>query len=130
MTRCGPPSRAGSRQHDNRIDDAGELNSLESSLDPPQLYAILTENLMSTVTSAEAQKNFGRYREQALAEPVVVTQYGKPSVVIISAAEYERLKELDRRVMRLDDMSDAEIEEMLNSRIPPEHRYSISDIKD
>jgi hypothetical protein len=58
----------------------------------------------------------------------VVTQYGKPSVVIISAAEYERSKELDRRVMRLDEMSDAEIEEMLNSNIPPEHRYSLSDI--
>jgi prevent-host-death family protein len=85
---------------------------------------------MTIVTSAEAQKNFGRYREQALAEPVVVTQYGKPSVVIISAAEYARLKELDRRVMRLDEMSDGEIEEMLNTSIPSEHRYSISDIKD
>ena len=85
---------------------------------------------MTIVTSAEAQKNFGRYREQALAEPVVVTQYGKPSVVMISAAEYERLKELDRRVMRLEEMSDAEIEEMLRSSIPPEHRYSVSDIED
>jgi prevent-host-death family protein len=85
---------------------------------------------MAIVTSAEAQKNFGRYREQALAEPVVVTQYGKPSVVMISAAEYERLKELDRRVMRLDDMSDEEIEEMLHSEIPPEYRYSIEEISD
>ena len=85
---------------------------------------------MTTVTSVEAQKNFGRYRAQALAEPVVVTQYGKPSVVIISAAEYDRLKELDRRVMRLNDMSDADIEEMLNSSIPPEHRYSISEIEE
>jgi prevent-host-death family protein len=85
---------------------------------------------MTVVTSAEAQKNFGRYREQALDEPVVVTQYGKPSVVIISAKEYERLKELDRRVMRLDDMSDAEIEEMLSASIPPQHRYSVSDIED
>ena len=84
---------------------------------------------MAIVTSAEAQKNFGRYREQALANPVIVTQYGKPSVVIISAAEYERLKELDRRVMRLEEMSDAEIEEMLNSEIPKEHRYSITDIE-
>jgi prevent-host-death family protein len=84
---------------------------------------------MPIVTSAEAQKNFGRYREQALADPVIVTQYGKPSVVIISAAEYERLKELDRRVMRLEDMSDAEVEEMLNSEIPQEHRYSITDIE-
>jgi prevent-host-death family protein len=84
--------------------------------------------MMSTVTSAEAQKNFGRYREQALEEPVVVTQYGKPSVVILSATEYERLRELDRRVMRLDEMSDAEIEEMADSEIPPQHRYSISEI--
>jgi hypothetical protein len=50
-------------------------------------------------------------------------------VVIISAAEYERLKELDRRVMRLEEMSDAEIEEMLSSGIPQEHRYSIADIE-
>jgi prevent-host-death family protein len=85
---------------------------------------------MAIVTSAEAQKNFGRYREQALAEPVVVTQYGKPSVVMISAAEYERLKELDRRVMRLDEMSNSEIEEMLNANIPVENRYSVADIKD
>jgi prevent-host-death family protein len=85
---------------------------------------------MTAITSAEAQKNFGRYREQALSEPVVVTQYGKPSVVIISATEYERLRELDRRVMRLDEMSDAEIEEMAVSEIPPEYRYSISQIRD
>ena len=83
---------------------------------------------MAVITSAEAQKNFGRYREQALGEPVVVTQYGKPSVVIVSAAEYERLKELDRRVMLLDEMSDAEIEEMAEAEIPREHRYSIGDI--
>jgi hypothetical protein len=31
--------------------------------------------------------------------------------------------------MRLDDMSDAEIEEMLNSEIPQEHRYRIADIE-
>jgi prevent-host-death family protein len=85
---------------------------------------------MAVVTSAEAQKNFGRYREQAMAEPVIVTQYGKPSVVIISAAEYQRLKELDRRVMRLDEMSDDEIEEMAEAEIPPAHRYGVSEIPD
>jgi prevent-host-death family protein len=85
---------------------------------------------MPTVPSAEVQKNFGRFKDMAHAEPVVVTQYGKPAVVILDATEYSRLKELDRRVMRLDDMSDAEIDEMLRSEIPPEHRYSLSDIPD
>ena len=85
---------------------------------------------MSTVSSAEVQKNFGRFKEAARTEPVVVTQYGKPAVVILNASEYDRLKELDRRVLRLDDMSDAEIDEMLQSEIPPEHRYSLADIPD
>jgi len=83
---------------------------------------------MAIISSADAQKNFGRYREQALEEPVVVTQYGKPSVVILSALEYERLKDLDRRVMLLDEMTDAEIEEMAESEIPTAERYSISKI--
>jgi hypothetical protein len=43
---------------------------------------------------------------------------GEPSAVMISAAEYERLKEFDRPVMRLDDKSGEE--EMLHSEIPPE----------
>ena len=50
--------------------------------------------------------------------------------MILAAAEYERLKELDRRVMRLDAMSDDEIEEMLEATIPPEHQYRLDDIPD
>ena len=85
---------------------------------------------MSVVSSAEVQKNFGRYKDAARAEPVVVTQYGKPAVVIVAASEYERLKKLDRRVLRLDDMPDSAIEEMLAAKIPAEHQYSLSDIPD
>ena len=85
---------------------------------------------MSVVSSAEVQKNFGHYKDAARAEPVVVTQYGKPAVVIIAAAEYARLKELDRRVLRLDDMPDSAIEEMLTADIPAEYQYSLADIPD
>lgn len=85
---------------------------------------------MTTVPSADVQKNFGRFKDAARSEPVIVTQYGKPTVVILSATEYERLKELDRRVLRLDEMSDADIEEMLQAEIPAEHRYNLSDIPD
>ena len=60
----------------------------------------------------------------------MVTQYGKPSVVILAATEYERLKELDRRILRLDEMSDAEIEQMIEARIRAEQQHSLADIPD
>jgi prevent-host-death family protein len=85
---------------------------------------------MSIFSSAEVQKNFGRFKDAARAEPVVVTQYGKPDVVILAASEYERLKELDRRVLRLDGMPDSDIEQMLQAEIPAEHCYSLTEIPD
>jgi hypothetical protein len=56
------------------------------------------------VSSAEVQRNFGAYRERAegalgTPEPITVMHYNKPSVVIISAAEYERLKRQNGAVM-------------------------------
>ncbi len=52
---------------------------------------------MVTVTSAELQKNFGQYREQALREPVSVTHHGRESLVVMAADEFKRLKALDTR---------------------------------
>jgi prevent-host-death family protein len=52
---------------------------------------------MVTVTSADLQKQFGRYRELALREPVTVTHHGRESLVVMSAAEFRRLRALDSR---------------------------------
>lgn len=46
---------------------------------------------MKEVTSADFQKNFGLYKRQALAEPVTIRIHGRPTLVVLSAAEYERL---------------------------------------
>jgi prevent-host-death family protein len=52
---------------------------------------------MVTITAAELQKQFGRYRDLALREPVSVTHHGRESIVVMSADEYKRLKALDTR---------------------------------
>lgn len=52
---------------------------------------------MVIVTAAELQKQFGRYRDTALREPVSVTHHGRESLVILSAEEYRRLKSMDTR---------------------------------
>jgi len=52
---------------------------------------------MVTITAAELQKRFGRYRDMALREPVSVTHHGRESLVMLSAEEYKRLRALDTR---------------------------------
>ena len=52
---------------------------------------------MVTITAAELQQKFDRYRDAARKEPVSVTQQGQEGLVILSAGEYKRLKALDTR---------------------------------
>ncbi len=68
--------------------------------------------------------------EPAPQESVVSTRHGKQAVVIVAASECVRPKKLDRRVLWLEEMPDGDIEEMLRAEIPPEHRYSLTDIPD
>ncbi len=62
------------------------------------------------VTAAEVQKNFGRYQDAALAGPVIVTRYGRDSVILISALEYQRLIQRNRETRAAEEISDAESE--------------------
>ncbi|WP_442582294.1 type II toxin-antitoxin system Phd/YefM family antitoxin [Mesorhizobium sp. ASY16-5R] len=52
---------------------------------------------MVTITAAELQNHFGRYRDLAQKEPVSVTHHGRESVVLMSAEEFRRLKAFDTR---------------------------------
>lgn len=51
------------------------------------------------VSSGEFQRAFGHYRELALQTPVSITNHGRDSLVLLSANEYRRLKQLDRRAL-------------------------------
>jgi prevent-host-death family protein len=77
---------------------------------------------MVRVTAAELQKQFGKYREVAIREPVSVTHHGRESLVLVSAAEFERLKQLDNRksvwAWELDDEMKAALE---RSEAPDDH---------
>jgi prevent-host-death family protein len=52
---------------------------------------------MVTITSSDLRKQFDRYRELALKEPVSVTHHGHESLVVLSVDEFKRLKALDTR---------------------------------
>jgi prevent-host-death family protein len=57
---------------------------------------------MVKVTSAEFQKNIGRYQDMAIREPVMVTRNGRDRTVLLSTEEYQRLKERDERALKME----------------------------
>ena len=82
------------------------------------------------VSSAEFMKNYGTLADKALQEPVTITRNGRDRLVLISSEEYERMRRRDRRVIRVEDMSEEEMEEILNQRVPEEYDYLNEELKD
>lgn len=72
------------------------------------------------VTTAEFVRNWGRIADRALVEPVTVTRNGRDRLVVISAEEYARLKRRDRRVVRTEELSEAEVEMIARAEPPAE----------
>lgn len=55
-------------------------------------------------TSEEVSRSFGRFGRQALQAPLTITHHGRESLVLLSHAEYERLKRRDRQVLTIDQV--------------------------
>jgi prevent-host-death family protein len=57
---------------------------------------------MLTVSAAEFQRNFGRYQDEALKQPVSITRNGRDRLVVLAVEEYQRLKRRDRDVVKTE----------------------------
>ncbi|NEX22662.1 type II toxin-antitoxin system Phd/YefM family antitoxin [Thiorhodococcus mannitoliphagus] len=75
---------------------------------------------MLSITSADFQRHFGRYQDEALKEPLAITRNGRERLVVLSAEEYHRLKRRDREVLGLDDFTAADLEAIRQTEPPPE----------
>jgi prevent-host-death family protein len=84
---------------------------------------------MLKVTAAEFQRHFGRYQDQALTQPVVITRNGRERLVMISVDEYRRLRRRSREVIRVEDLSDEEVAQIVAGRMDPRHDHLDADLK-
>jgi len=75
------------------------------------------------VPAAEFQRNIGLYQDKALSEPVFVTRNGRERTVLISADEYRRLKRRDRQALRVEELSQEEIEAIAGTEMAAEHSH-------
>lgn len=83
--------------------------------DNSRLEAIVSD---LSITSAEFQRAFGRYREAALKAPVTITNHGRDSLVLMAVDEYQRLKRRDRMALRTETLSDEEFQAITDQDLP------------
>lgn len=72
-------------------------------------------NATTKISAAEFQNNFGRYTDAAKQAPVVVTKYGRDELVVLSAAEYGRLRASFRQVIVLNETTSDEAAELFQA---------------
>jgi prevent-host-death family protein len=78
---------------------------------------------MLRVSSAEFQRNFGRYQDEALVHPIAITRNGRERLGVISTEEYRRLRRRAREVLRAGDLTDAELEVIARTEMDPRHQH-------
>jgi prevent-host-death family protein len=84
---------------------------------------------MITVTAAEFQRHFGRYQDEALTQPVAITRNGRERLVMISVDEYRKLKRRSREVIRVEDLSDEEVAQIVEGRMASRHDHLDAELK-
>jgi PHD/YefM family antitoxin component YafN of YafNO toxin-antitoxin module len=67
------------------------------------------------VSTADFIKNYGTLADKALSEPLTITKNGRDRFVLVEAGEYARLQRRDRKVVRLEDFTDEEMELISNA---------------
>ncbi|HVY33299.1 MAG TPA: type II toxin-antitoxin system prevent-host-death family antitoxin [Caulobacteraceae bacterium] len=75
------------------------------------------------ISTADFIKKFGELADLALAEPLRITKHGRDRLVVLSAAEYDRLKRRDRRVVRVEDLTDEDLDLIAQAEVPAEFAY-------
>jgi prevent-host-death family protein len=82
------------------------------------------------VSTAEFIKNFGTLADKALQEPITITKHGRDRLVLVEAAEYERLKRRDRMAVRTVDAPEDLIRLIEKSEMPPGYEHLNDELKD
>jgi prevent-host-death family protein len=70
---------------------------------------------MTTINASDFQKRLGEFTDLARREPVMITRHGRPSLVLLAAEDYERLRVIEERSTkntRTADLPDETIQAM------------------
>lgn len=71
---------------------------------------------IETFGSSEVSKRFGFYCDKAMTHPIAVERDGTVGVVMLPAAEYERLARLDHIALAPEELSEAAFSAIANAQ--------------
>ena len=85
---------------------------------------------MLTVSAAEFQRNFGRYQDEALKQPLSITRNGRDRLVVLAVEEYERLKRRDRVARKTEELSANELDAITQGGMDPRHNHLNAELEE
>jgi prevent-host-death family protein len=81
------------------------------------------------VTSAEYQRNPGKYNDLALREPVTITKHGREQLVVLSADMFKQWQKNQRQVYRTTDLPE-DIIAQIEATVIPQECYDLNYLLD
>jgi len=84
---------------------------------------------LDKVTSSEVSKRFGFYYDEAMTHPIAVERNGAARVVMLSAAEYERLARLDHIALAPEELSNEALRAIMTAE-PVAESYDANKLLD
>ncbi|WP_448203973.1 type II toxin-antitoxin system Phd/YefM family antitoxin [Azospirillum sp. sgz302134] len=78
---------------------------------------------MKSFSSRELRENIRMIEDAARAEPIAIDDDGNESFVMMSMAEYRRLKSRDRRAHAVEDLPDDIVEQVARTDMDPRHAH-------
>jgi antitoxin (DNA-binding transcriptional repressor) of toxin-antitoxin stability system len=85
---------------------------------------------MTTAPASEVQKNFGEWHDRAYEGPVEITRYGRTTAFLVSAPLFREMWASFRKAIPAEDLSDSEVNLILESKVETDQPYNLDDIPD
>lgn len=72
---------------------------------------------MQKATASDVSKRFGFYYDEAMTHPVAIERNGAVRVVMLAAAEYQRLARLDHIAITPEELSDEAVRSLRDAKL-------------
>ncbi|MBT5229098.1 MAG: type II toxin-antitoxin system Phd/YefM family antitoxin [Methylococcales bacterium] len=80
---------------------------------------------LKKVSSGSYQRQPGKYQDIAMQEPITITNNGRERLVVMSIDEFRKMESLVRRSLRIEELTDKQVQAIKDSEIPSEHSFEM-----